>query len=95
MNQQDRFKEVYKKVNQLTYSDMGTYELMDFANEACALACQADAFGNRNPYLEELRKIRDRQVRPLIEEELVREEREKRFGYAKVNLQLNLKGCCL
>ncbi len=82
---------VLDKVQQLTYSDDSIYEFFSLANKAYLLIYTQGADGKKE-YLDKLKRVIDTQIRPLLEEELTRTEKQDLFKTAKTNFETQLKG---
>jgi hypothetical protein len=93
MNLNDQFKRISEKVEQLTFSDMNTFLLMKYAEEACSLAGKNDTLAYTAFLLPRGLKITDAQIRPLLEKDVFPKEKRQRFYDLKTNLERNLKQC--
>ncbi len=81
---------VLDKVQQLTYSDDSIYEFFSLANKAYLLIYTQGVDGKKE-YLDKLKRIIETQIRPLLEEELTRDEKKDLFKKAKTNFEAQLK----
>jgi hypothetical protein len=59
---------------------------MSFSNSACSFILERDSIEIQSKFKERLVQIRDKQVRPLLEPELLADEKEILFTDAKKNL---------
>lgn len=84
-------EQIFEKVNKLTYSDASSCELMSFSNSACAFILDRDSMGTQSGFKEKFVQIRDKQIRPILESELLEEEKKEMFTDAKENLTLLLQ----
>jgi hypothetical protein len=84
-------EQIFEKVNKLTYSDASSCELMSFSNSACSFILERDSIGTQSKFKERFVQIRDKQIRPILESELLEEEKKILFTDAKENLTLLLQ----
>lgn len=77
--------QILDQVNQLPFTDTHSFELMSLANKVYVLV-YAHVSPNRKEGLAPIKQIMERQIHPLLEENLLLEERIKLFQKAKANL---------
>ncbi|WP_026464966.1 hypothetical protein [Adhaeribacter aquaticus] len=82
-------QQIVEKVSNLSFSNVSSYELMSFANGACT---SFPTISDKNSQLKaQIIQIRDTQIRPLLEEDLLKEDRKIKFYNAKESLVLVMK----
>ncbi|QMU30826.1 hypothetical protein [Adhaeribacter radiodurans] len=81
---------VLDKMQQLTYSDDSIYEFFSLANKAYLLI-YTQGIDGKQAYLDKLKLVIERQIRPLLEEDLTRKEKQDLFKTAKTNFEAQLK----
>ncbi|PSR55058.1 hypothetical protein AHMF7605_16880 [Adhaeribacter arboris] len=81
---------VLDKVHQLTYSEDSIYDFFSLANKAYLLIYTQGADGKKE-YLDRLKRVIETQIRPLLEEELTREEKKNLFNTAKTSFEAQLE----
>jgi len=86
-------QQILEKVNRLAYSSTSNNELLSFATEACSSISDQEAIDldKKSKYKALIIQIRDKQIRPLFNEELLVEEAKVMFTDAKESLALFLK----
>jgi hypothetical protein len=89
----EQFKKIFVEVEQLTFSDINAYLLLKYADEACSLALKKEAYPYTAVFLPRILKIKDGQIRPLLEKNLFPKEKRQRFYDSKTKLESNLKQC--
>jgi hypothetical protein len=93
MNLNDQFKRIFEEVEQLTFSEVNTLLLFQYADEACSLAVKKGTFAYTNVFLPRILSIKDGLIRPLLEQDLFPKEKRQRFYVSKTNLESHLKQC--
>jgi hypothetical protein len=79
-------RQILEKVNKLDFADISCYELLSFGTEAC-FAIMGQETNEENTRLKaRIMQIREYQLKPLLDEELLVEERAVMFSHAKENL---------
>jgi hypothetical protein len=93
MNLNDQFKRIFEEVEQLTFSDVNTLLLLQYADEACSLAVKKGSYAYTNVFLPRMLSVKDGLIRPLLEQNLFAKEKRQRFYVSKTNLEDHLKLC--
>lgn len=88
MNNKTRSRQILEKIDKLTYAEISCYELLSFGNEAYASIAANEVNGR---FKARIGQIRDQQLRPLLNQELLAAERKDMFADAKQTLSLLLK----
>ncbi|QNF32760.1 hypothetical protein HUW51_08450 [Adhaeribacter swui] len=76
---------VLEKLRQLTFSDDSIYDFFSLANRAY-LMVYLHGGEEKKEHLDKIKKVIETQIRPLIEQELIHEEKVNLFNTAKTNL---------
>ena len=77
-------------MEQLNFSDLNTHLLLNYAEKAFALAKGKDSQYLNWAFLTRILQIKDQQIRPLLEQDLVAKEKRQRFFDSKTDLKNNL-----
>lgn len=77
----------------MTFSETNTLLLLKYADEACWLAVQNASYSYTNLLLPRMLTIKDVQIRPLLEQNLLAKEKRQRFYDSKTCLERNLRQC--
>lgn len=76
---------ILEKLRQLTFSDDSIYDFFSLANRAY-LMVYLHGNDDKKEHLEKIKKVIETQIRPLIEKELIHQEKVDLFNTAKTNL---------
>jgi len=84
-------QQILEKVNKLGYSSTSNNELLSFATEACSSILSQDAIETKAKFKDQFKNIRDKEIRPLLDDELLMEEKKVMFTNAKEKFATLLK----
>jgi len=91
MKNKTKPQQILEKVDKLTYSNTSSNELLSFATEACSTFSGQETIDTKSKFKDQIIQIRDKQIRPLFNEDLLAEEKKAMFSNAKESLTLLLK----